>query len=149
VSRLSRQCANLNISQSYRLPRPVIAIALLFLIIIIIQIFFCLRVEFNSQWPITGLARIKTTALRQHRTKETKTKETKKNISVRAFYTLHFTLHSRTAIAAETHLADGQWLKEHTVVHLHMFQVGTRKSTVSRTETTFSSASDAIRYTTV
>jgi hypothetical protein len=40
-----------------------------------------------------------------------------------------------TAFAAETHLAEGQWLKEQlNVVKLRMFRVGTRMPTVSRTE---------------
>jgi hypothetical protein len=91
-----------------------------------------------------GISTNKKTAIRQHRTKETKRKETKKNVSARASYTLHFTLHLRTAIAAETRLAEGQWLKEQTVIHLHMFQVETGMFTVSWTATIFSSASDAI-----
>jgi hypothetical protein len=38
-------------------------------------------------------------------------------------------------LAAETHLAEGQWLKEQlNVVKLRMFRVGTRVPTVSRTE---------------
>jgi hypothetical protein len=41
----------------------------------------------------------------------------------------------QTALAAETHLAEGQWLKEQlNVVKLCMFRVGTRRPTVSRTE---------------
>jgi hypothetical protein len=40
-----------------------------------------------------------------------------------------------TAFTAETHLAEGQWLKEQlNVVKLRMFRVGTRMPTVSRTE---------------
>jgi hypothetical protein len=40
-----------------------------------------------------------------------------------------------TALAAETHLAEGQWLKEQLkAVKLRMFRVGTRRQTVSRTE---------------
>jgi hypothetical protein len=39
-----------------------------------------------------------------------------------------------TAFAADTNLAEGQWLKEQlSVVMLHMFRVGTRMPTVSRT----------------
>jgi hypothetical protein len=38
-------------------------------------------------------------------------------------------------LAAETHLAEGQWLKEKVnVVKLRVFQAGTRMATVSRTE---------------
>jgi hypothetical protein len=41
----------------------------------------------------------------------------------------------QTAFAADTHLAEGQWLKEQlNVVKLRMFRVGTRRPTVSRTE---------------
>jgi hypothetical protein len=40
-----------------------------------------------------------------------------------------------TALAADTHLAKGQWLKEQlNVVKLRMFRVGTRRPTLSRTE---------------
>jgi hypothetical protein len=41
----------------------------------------------------------------------------------------------QTAFAAETHLAEGQWLKEQlNVVKLRIFRVGTRMQTVSRRE---------------
>jgi hypothetical protein len=41
----------------------------------------------------------------------------------------------QTAFAADTQLAEGQWLKEQlNVVKLRMFRVGTRMPTVSRTE---------------
>jgi hypothetical protein len=41
----------------------------------------------------------------------------------------------QTAFDAETHLAEGQWLKEQlNVLKLRMFRVGTRMPTVSRTE---------------
>jgi hypothetical protein len=41
----------------------------------------------------------------------------------------------QTAFAAETQLAEGQWLKEHlNMLKLRMFRVGTRMPTVSRTE---------------
>jgi hypothetical protein len=44
-------------------------------------------------------------------------------------------VHLQTAFAAETHLAEGQWLKEQlNVVKLRMFRVGTRMQTVSRAE---------------
>jgi hypothetical protein len=44
-------------------------------------------------------------------------------------------VHLQTAFAAETHLAEGQWLKEQlNMVKLCMFRVGTRMPTVSRTE---------------
>jgi hypothetical protein len=45
----------------------------------------------------------------------------------------------QTAFAAETHPAEGQWLKEQlNVVKLRMFRVGTRMPTVSRTEWQYS-----------
>jgi hypothetical protein len=41
----------------------------------------------------------------------------------------------RTSFMAETHLTEGQWLKEQlTVVKLPMFRLGTRIPTVSRTK---------------
>jgi hypothetical protein len=41
----------------------------------------------------------------------------------------------QTAFAADTHFAEGQWLKEQlNVAKLRMFRVGTRMPTVSRTE---------------
>jgi hypothetical protein len=41
----------------------------------------------------------------------------------------------QTAFTANTHLAEGQWLKEQqNVVKLRMFRVGTRRPTVSRTD---------------
>jgi hypothetical protein len=41
----------------------------------------------------------------------------------------------QTALTADTHLAEGQWLKEQlNVVKLRMFRVGTRMPTVSRAE---------------
>jgi hypothetical protein len=41
----------------------------------------------------------------------------------------------QTAFAADTHFAEGQWLKEQlNAVNLRMFRVGTRRPTVSRTE---------------
>jgi hypothetical protein len=48
---------------------------------------------------------------------------------------LKISVYSRTALAAETHLAAGQWLKEQlNVLKLRMFRVGTRMPTVSRTD---------------
>jgi hypothetical protein len=50
-----------------------------------IQLFIYLRAELKSQWPITESARIQTTAIRQHRTKQTKNNnKTKKNGSAQA-----------------------------------------------------------------
>jgi hypothetical protein len=48
---------------------------------------------------------------------------------------LKISLDLQTAFAADTHLAEGQWLKEQlNVAKLRMFRVGTRMPTVSRTE---------------
>jgi hypothetical protein len=58
-----------------------------------IQFFVYLRAELNSQWPIAESARIQTTtAIRQHRTKQTKNNnkindKTEKNISAKDLYT--------------------------------------------------------------
>jgi hypothetical protein len=44
-------------------------------------------------------------------------------------------IYLQTTFAADTHLAEGQWLKERlNVVKLRIFRVGTRMTTVSRTE---------------
>jgi hypothetical protein len=48
---------------------------------------------------------------------------------------LKISIYLQTAFAAETHLAEGQWLKEQlNVLNLRMFRVGTRMPTVSRTD---------------
>jgi hypothetical protein len=48
---------------------------------------------------------------------------------------LKITADVQTAFATDTHLAEGQWLKEQlNVLKLRMFRVGTRMSTVSRTD---------------
>jgi hypothetical protein len=48
---------------------------------------------------------------------------------------LKISIDLQTAFAADTHLAEGQWLKEQVnVVKLRMFRVGTRRPTVSMTE---------------
>jgi hypothetical protein len=48
---------------------------------------------------------------------------------------LKLSVHLQTAFAAETRLDEGQWLKEQlNIVKLRMFRVGSRMSTVSRTE---------------
>jgi hypothetical protein len=105
-----------------------------------VQFLIYLRAELNSQWPITESARIQTTAIRQHRTKQTnKNKKTKKSGSAKAFelkhYLLKISIDLQTAFAADTRLAEGQWLKEQlNVVKLLMFRVGTRRPTVSRTK---------------
>jgi hypothetical protein len=66
------------------------------------------------------------------------TKQTKMN-QLRLFKfkddLLKLSVDLQTAFAAETHLAEGQWLKEQlNAVKLRMFRVGTRMPTVSRTE---------------
>jgi hypothetical protein len=48
---------------------------------------------------------------------------------------LKISVYLQTAFAAETHLAERQWLKEQlNVLKLRMFRVGTRMPTVSRTD---------------
>jgi hypothetical protein len=52
---------------------------------------------------------------------------------------LNISVDLQTAFAADTHLAEGQWLKEQlNVVKLRRFRVGTRMPTVSRTEGQYS-----------
>jgi hypothetical protein len=73
-----------------------------------------------------------------NRNKTTKKKQRKMD-QLRLFKVKHDSLKIyedlQTAFAADTHLAEGQWLKEQlNVVKLRMFQVGTRMPTVSRTE---------------
>jgi hypothetical protein len=85
-------------------------------IIIIIQFLIYLRAELNSQWPITESARIQTTAIRQHRTKQNKTIRQRKVDQLRLFKLKHvllkISIDLRTAFAADKYLAEGQWLKE-------------------------------------
>jgi hypothetical protein len=91
-------------------------------------IYSYLRAELNSQWPVTESARIQTTtAIRQHGTKQT-TKQIKMD-ELRLFIFKHdllkISVDLQTAFAADTHLAEGQWLKELlNVVKLRMFRVG-------------------------
>jgi hypothetical protein len=48
---------------------------------------------------------------------------------------LKISVYLQTAFAAQTHLAEGQWLKEQlNMVKFLMFRVGTRMPTVSWTE---------------
>jgi hypothetical protein len=48
---------------------------------------------------------------------------------------LKISIDLQTALAADTHLAEGQWPKEQlNVVKLRMYRVGTRRPTVTRTE---------------
>jgi hypothetical protein len=106
----------------------------------LIQFFIYLRAELNSQWPVTESARIQTTAIRQHRTKQTKTTTKERKMDQLRLFTLKhdslkISVDLQTAFAAETHLAEGQWLKEQlNMVKLRMFRVGTQMSTVSGTE---------------
>jgi hypothetical protein len=94
--------------------------------------------------PITDSERIQTT-IRQHRTKnknrqqKKKTRKQRKVNQLRLFKLkrdlLKISIDLQTALAADTHLAEGQWLKEQLkVVKLRMFRVGTRRPTVTRTE---------------
>jgi hypothetical protein len=66
-----------------------------------------------SQWPFTESARIHTTAIRHHRTKET-TKQRKMD-PLRRFTLIYdllkISVYLQTAFAAETHPAEEQWLK--------------------------------------
>jgi hypothetical protein len=101
------------------------------IIIISIQLFIYLHAELNSQWSITESARIQT-AIRQHRTKHTKTTKQRKMDQLKLFKLKHgllkISVDLQTAFAADTHLAEGQWLKEQlNVVKLRMFPVGTRR----------------------
>jgi hypothetical protein len=51
------------------------------------------------------------------------------------YYLLKISVHLQTAFATETHLAEGQWLKEQpNEVKLRMFRVGIRMQTVSGAE---------------
>jgi hypothetical protein len=52
---------------------------------ILIQLFIYLHAELNSQWSITESARIQTTAIRQHRTKQTKTTNQRTMYQLRLF----------------------------------------------------------------
>jgi hypothetical protein len=51
---------------------------MMMMMLIILQFFIYLRADLTSQWPITESARIQTTAIRQHGTKQTKTTEKEK-----------------------------------------------------------------------
>jgi hypothetical protein len=68
-----------------------------------------------------------------------KTREQRKMYQLRLFKLKHdllkISVGLQTAFAPDTHLAEGQWLKEQlNMVKLCMFRVGTRMPTVSRTE---------------
>jgi hypothetical protein len=85
----------------------------------------------------------------QNKTKKKHQKQVKrdKNGPGKAFELKHdllkISVDLQTAFAADTHLAEGQWLKEQlNMVKLRMFRVGTRMPTVSRTEAVFSATKD-------
>jgi hypothetical protein len=73
--------------------------------------------------------------MRQHRTKHTQ-----KAIDLLRLFTfkhevLKISARLQTVFAAETHLAEGQWLEENVnTVKLRMFRAGTRMPIVSRTK---------------
>jgi hypothetical protein len=95
--------------------------------------FIYVRAELSSQWPVTESARIQTTTIRQQRTNKTKMDQLR--LSKLKHDVLKISVDLQTAFAADTHLAEGQWLKEQlNVVKLRMFGVGTRMPTVSRTD---------------
>jgi hypothetical protein len=77
-----------------------------------VKFFIYLSAELNSQWPITESTRIQTTAIKQHRTKQT-TKETTKQRKMNQirltlkYDLLEISVDLQTAFAAETHLAEG------------------------------------------
>jgi hypothetical protein len=52
-----------------------------------ILFFIYLRAELNSQWSITESARIQTTAIRQHKTKQEKQQQSKENGAAKAVQT--------------------------------------------------------------
>jgi hypothetical protein len=62
-----------------------------------------LRAELSSQWPVTESARIQTTAIRQHRTKKNQLRLFKLKHDL-----LKISIDLQTAVAADTHLAEGQ-----------------------------------------
>jgi hypothetical protein len=67
------------------------------------------------------------------------TRKQKKVDQLRLFKLKHdllkMSLDLQTALAPDTHLAEGQWLKEQlNVAKIGMFPVGTRRPTASRTE---------------
>jgi hypothetical protein len=80
--------------------------------------------------------RVSTNTNNSNEAKQDKT--TTKSKSAKAFQTktrlTKIPIDLQTALAADTHLAEGQWLTEQLiVVKLRMFPVGTRRPTVSRT----------------
>jgi hypothetical protein len=105
-----------------------------------IKFFICLRAGLNSQWPVTESARIQTTTeIRpQNKTNKNKRNNNNKNGPAKAFYTrdlLKISVNLQIAFAAETHFAEGYWLKKQlNVVKLRMFPAETGMRTVSRTE---------------
>jgi hypothetical protein len=80
----------------------------------------------------------KTTHDKTNNKRDNKTKQ--KQMDHLRFFTLKYDLlkifvYLQTAFASETHLAEGQWLKEQlNVLKLRMFRVATLMPTVSRTD---------------
>jgi hypothetical protein len=75
----------------------------------------------------------------QDKTNNNKTRKQRKVDNLRLFKLKHdileISIELQTALAVDTHLSEGQSLKEQlNVVKLRMFRVGTRKPTVSRTK---------------
>jgi hypothetical protein len=75
----------------------------------------------------------------QDKTTKRKTRKQRKVNQLRLFKLKHdllkISIDLQTALAADTHLAEGQWLTEQlNLVKLGMFRVRTRRPTVSRTE---------------
>jgi hypothetical protein len=83
-----------------------------------------LRAELNSQWPS-----IETQCKKKKNKKQRKMDQVKLKHEL-----LEISVDLQSALAADTHLAEGQWLKEQlNVVKLRMFRVGTRMPAGSRT----------------
>jgi hypothetical protein len=83
--------------------------------------------------------RVSTNTNNSNKTTQDKTTKQRKLDQLRLFKLRHdllkISVDLQTAFAAETHLAEGQWLKEQLkVVKLRMSRVGTRMPIVSRTE---------------
>jgi hypothetical protein len=83
--------------------------------------------------------RVSTNTNNSNKTTHNKTNKKTKMDQLRLFKLkydlLKISVDLQTAFAADTHLFEGQWLKEQlNVVKLRMFRVGTRRPTVSRTE---------------
>jgi hypothetical protein len=99
---------------------------------IIIQFYIYLRAELNSQWPVI---RSQHEYNNSKATQDNREREREEMDQLKFFTLIHellqISIYLQTAIATETHLSEGQWLK---VIKLCVFRVGTRMLTVSRTE---------------